>query len=315
MTSGKALLQRWLAARRRRLGHYDRRLLAAAHAQPPDSAAGLLAAAQWRRDLGRSLPHRWVAPLRQRLSHLTAVQRCRALGLLAEVAPQALTGLPADWLAQAAVLPGVAEILGQAHALADAAARSQFEEWVHAHITDGHCLVGNAASLAGRGLGAQIDRAGAVWRFNQWQGGQAVAADVGTRCDVWVLSPALQDAPMPPGLRWAVVSGPDMRFQGRFWPLAQRLQAAGVGVLTVPLPAWRAAVQALQAPPSAGVLMLAWLSRLTGGWQGISGLGIGQGLSTPGAYHLARPGARPGSRHDWAAEAALVARWRAQGLG
>lgn len=310
-----AWLQRWLAAWRRRQGHYDRRLLAAAHAQPLGSAAGLLAAAQWRRDLGRPLPRRWVVPLRQGLAQLSAAQRSRALGLLAEVAPQALDGLPDDWLAQAAQLPGVAEWLGRPSALASLEQRAQFEQWVLAHRTQGHCLVGNAAALAGCGLGAQIDRAGAVWRFNQWQGGQAAAADVGTRCDVWVLSPALQDAPLPPGLRWAVVSGPDMRFQGRHWPLAQRLQAAGVAVLTVPLPAWRAAVEALQAPPSAGVLALAWLSQLAGGWQGLRALGIGQGLATPGSYHLARPGARPGSRHDWAAEAALVAHWRAQGLG
>ena len=40
--------------------------------------------------------------------------------------------------------------------------------------------------------------------------------------------------------------------------------------------------------------------------QGLRALGIGEGLATPGAYHLARPGARPGSRHDWAAEAVGV---------
>jgi Glycosyltransferase family 29 (sialyltransferase) len=311
----KAWLARWAGARRRRRGQYDRRLLAAAHDRLTGSVAGLLAAALWRRDLGRPLPARWVATLRRDLGQLSAAARGRALGLLAEVAPSSLTGLPDAWLDAAADLPGVAEALGRPQPLADAAERAAFAEWVCAHLISEHCLVGNAASLAGRGLGPRIDRAGAVWRFNQWQGGAATAADVGSRCDVWVLSPALQDAPLPDGLRWAVVSGPDMRFQGRHWPLARRLQAAGVPVLTVPLAVWRQTVQALQAPPSAGVLMLAWLAQLAGGWRGMTALGIGDGLSATGGYHLARPGARPGSRHDWAAEAALVARWRAQGLG
>lgn len=307
---------RILAALRRRQGRYHRSLLALAHAQAAGGVRHLLAAAELRRDLGRPLPQRWVAPLVQGLAALPPARRARALGLLAEVAPALLPTLPAAVVDGAAGLPpGAAEGLGRPQPLADADVRAAFLAWVQAQRAGGHALVGNAASLAGRGLGAQIDAAAAVWRFNHWQGAGANVMDVGGRCDVWVLAPDVQDAPLPAGLRWAVVSGPDPRFRLTRWPLAERLQQAGVAVLTVPLPAWRRAVQALQAPPSAGVLLLSWLGGLPGGWQGVSALGIGDGAAAGGRYHLAQPSARPGARHAWAAEAALIARWRAQGLG
>ncbi|MBQ0959953.1 glycosyltransferase family 29 protein [Ideonella sp. 4Y11] len=306
---------RILAALRRRQGRYHRSLLALANAQAVGGGHHLLAAAELRRDLGRPLPQRWVAPLVQGLAALPPARRARALGLLAEVVPALLPTLPAAVVDGAADLPpGAAEQLGRPQPLADAEARAAFLAWVQAQRAGGHALVGNAATLAGRRLGAQIDASAAVWRFNHWQGAGAHALDVGGRCDVWVLAPDVQDAPLPAGLRWAVVSGPDPRFRLTRWPLAERLRQAGVPVLTVPLPVWRSAVQSLQAPPSAGLLMLAWLGSLPGGWQGVSALGIGEGVAAGGRYHLAQPAARPGRRHDWSAEAALVARWRAQGL-
>lgn len=309
-----ALWSRWQAARRRAGGRYDPVLLAWAYrAARGGAVADLCRLALWRRDLGRPLPRRWVAPLRDGLAQLPAAQRCLALGLLAEAAPAALAGLPAGWLDEAARQPGVALALGRAQPLAPVAT---FEAWLAAQRPRGHCVVGNAASLAGRGLGAQIDAAGVVWRFNHWQGPAAQAADQGRRCDVWVLSPALRQAPLPAGLRWAVLSGPDVRYTQRGWGLVTRLQQAGVGVVCVPLPVWRGCVAALQAPPSAGLLSLAWLrgqGAAPAPWAGVRALGIGEGRAA--AYHLADRRARAGSRHDWDAEAALLARWRAEGLG
>lgn len=302
MLAPGALLRLW-AARRRAAGRYDRATLAALAAAARRGGAAALC--QWllfRRDLGRPLPRRWVVPLQAALPRLGAHWRRRALGLIAEVAPQRLG--PDDW----APLPGLGEV-------EQSAQRQAFAAWLAQRRADGVCVVGNAAGLAGQGLGPQIDAQGVVWRFNRWPRDRV--ADIGGRCDVWAVSPDL-DVPLPPALpAWVLLSGPDPRWQLGRWPLGERLAAAGVPVVCVPLPVWRRLVARLGAPPSAGLLSLAWLQALAGHeapWQGFSAPGIGSGHSADGRYHLGDARAAPGRRHQWAREAALVAEWRSQGL-
>jgi hypothetical protein len=173
------------------------------------------------------------------------------------------------------------------------------------------CVVGNAAALTGSGLGAEIDRAGLVVRFNHWRGYASDPRDLGTRISAWVSAPGF-GSPGPEPVDWIVVSGPDACYHLRDWSVFRQRLEAGAPVLTVPLPAWRSLVRSLEAPPSAGVLMLAWLRELRGGWSGLMAAGIGHGGSV--RYHHAdrRAGASP--RHAWAKEAALVQAWAAQGL-
>jgi hypothetical protein len=313
---------RWLAARRRAAGRYDRETLRlrwrAAQAGGPAEA---LALARCRHDLGLPSGGAERRALRDALPGLPAPARGQAVALLARGGPDALTDLPAAWLEAAADRwPGVAEALGRPHPLADVARRQAFLEWVRSRAAaGGHLVVGNAGALAGRGLGPAIDAAAAVWRFNRWQGTAASPADQGLRCDVWVVSPDVQDAAPPPGLRWAIVSGADPRFSVADWRLAERLAGQGVAVLTVPLPVWRGCVRQLGAPPSAGVLALAWLSALAADprdpWRGVASVGIAEQALVGASYHLAQSGARPGRRHAWPAERDWVERWRAAGLG
>jgi hypothetical protein len=114
-------------------------------------------------------------------------------------------------------------------------------------------------------------------------------------------------------VQWVVMAGPDVRYTLRHWNLVLPLLSSGARVLTVPLNVWRKLVLRLQAPPSAGVLLLQWLHDLNDGWQGISAAGIGAWTGT-GAYHLALANHQADSRHQWPAEHALVAQWRQQGL-
>ncbi|NDY90897.1 glycosyltransferase family 29 protein [Ideonella livida] len=169
----------------------------------------------------------------------------------------------------------------------------------------GVCVVGNGAGLLGQGRGAQIDAHALVVRFNHWP--RDAVADLGQRVDLWVCAPAVAIAPRgpgfePPAAHWTVVSGPG------WW------SAASAGHLAVPLAVWRTLVKTLNAPPSAGVLTLAWLRELNGGWTGLQVTGIGRGPASAGRWHLARAGRRQGGRHDWGAEAALLSRWRREGL-
>lgn len=315
------------AKRRRRKGLYDRRTLAgfakAARGGRIGGATRALAYAMFLRDLGRPLPKRWAARLADELVGLAPSQQRVALGLIAENMPDRLAALPVDTGGALKLPPAVYLHLGEAArsplALIDAMQeqwRADFAAWLGTHRRGrGLCVVGNAAALGGSRLGEAIDDRGGVVRFNQFAQAPSHAVDIGRRLDVWVLSPRYR-GPVPRSVQWVVVAGPDVRYTLGNWDTVLPLLQAGSKVLTVPLAVWRGLVTRLQAPPSAGVLMLNWIWGLgnDSAWSGIAAAGIGVGLSASGAYHLAIPGHRAVARHNWHEEQALVAEWSGQGL-
>jgi hypothetical protein len=296
-----ALPLRWAARQRRARGRYDRQTLRLfQRAQRTGDVCALLDYLSFRRDLGHALHPRHVAPLLAQLAALPDRERWRAAALLSEVdaaPPQVWEALPA----------GAGLTTAAPH---QECWRRSFGALVDESRSRGICVVGNAGALAGQGLGARIDAAGTVIRFNRFQSNVDQATDIGSRTSVWVTSPSYQGP--RPDVDWVVVSGPDMCFQLRNWALLTPRLLAARPVLSVPLSVWRDLVKVLNAPPSAGVLMLAWLCRLGGGWAGITAAGIGVG--TQGRYHLADLRKRAGTRHAWAAEASLIEVWAAQGL-
>ncbi|MEW5789212.1 MAG: glycosyltransferase family 29 protein [Pseudomonadota bacterium] len=175
------------------------------------------------------------------------------------------------------------------------------------------CVVGNAASMNGCGLGAAIDAHDCVVRFNQFLGPHTRAEDVGTRTHVWVRMPGVPRPGVPMPEDWVVLSGPDVRFRSSNWQAMAPVIAAGLPILTVPLACWREVVAQLGAPPSAGVLFLAWLRSLRA--QGLAGVGLtgfSRRVREGEAYHHAVPGKQPGLRHEWIGERALLADWVAR---
>ena len=118
-------MQRWWAPvmtaralRRRAAGRYDAITMQLYWAawQARRDALSLCRLAAFRRDLGYPVPRRWVLDLRIGLVDLPPRWRRRALGMLAEAAPASLHGLPADWLRDGRVIPGVAALVGQTRA-------------------------------------------------------------------------------------------------------------------------------------------------------------------------------------------------------
>lgn len=321
-----SFLTRSLGRYRRNKGLYDKltlRCFASAWAST-GAAEDLLNYALFRRDLGYSLPVRWADCLLAAFPDLSSTEQRLALGLLAELDDNYLGCIDRVSLATGLELPPVAAHLSgpdgefSGHALIDRNQqlwRQKFADYLtFAMSSRGVAVIGNSATLRGLQLGADIDQHDLVIRFNHYMGQSALADDVGGRTDLWVVSPGYR-GPLPKEVSWVVMTGPDMRYRLNDWRHVMPFVDQGVPLLTMPLPIWRGLVRVLKAPPSAGVLVLAWLYSLTNcSWQGISFAGIGTGLAKGKRYHASLARHVASERHAWVSEARQVEAWRQQGL-
>jgi hypothetical protein len=177
------------------------------------------------------------------------------------------------------------------------------------------CIVGNAGTICDSKLGSFIDSHDLVVRFNLYRGPKSRDKDIGTRLDLWAMAPGfIPSRPLLHHAPWVAVTGPDVLFRRRNWqPFRQRLTRSKP-VVTIPLPIWRDLVAHLMAPPSAGLLVLAWLAALRKDWQNMHAVGFGVLPSKAISYHHADPRHRPTSRHKWEREKSLLQKWETQGL-
>lgn len=313
------------ARKRRSLGLYDRQTLAL-YVQAVRYGGSLahpwlmLGYLQFLRDMGRVPPRRWLLKLLGEFPRIDAAGRQGVLRLVAEFLPDLMPDLAFRFKGKQALPPALARYAAdadQSHLVeVDALQerwRAEFVRWLQFQREEkGICVVGNAGSLRNKHLGSVIDSHAAVIRFNQFPREDALAQSVGVCTHVWVLSPGYQ-GPVPEGVDWVVIAGPDVRYSLRRWTLLTPLLEGGTKVLTVPLPVWRKLVLRFQAPPSAGVLMLQWLFDMNESWSGIAIAGIGEWLGS-GTYHLALADHQAAGRHQWVKESALVAQWSVNGL-
>ena len=275
----------WADWRRRRgdYGHELRRLRWLAWRDAPD-ALRLQRLAQCWRDHGQRLPGRW----QRALEAACPAGKPRRLALLLD-----------------------SQSGPQVRAMQET--RSAFTAWLRARAAIGPvCVVGNAGSLLMQAQGMHIDAHAAVLRFNRWQSaGQDVATALGRRLDVWVAAPDCREVPQQDPA-WAVITGADPVVAMEAWPAVRALRARGVPVVTVPLDIWKDLVNRLAAPPSAGVLVLAWLLSLELGPGRVCAVGVAEPGEEPS--HVLGARHRRGGRHAWDRERALVAAWRAAGV-
>lgn len=291
----------------------------------------LLALALFRRELGLPLSRRCWQKLYGELEQLSFKQQQQACGLLIEKPVAALDELKSSeslcMHAEQLQMPALLSVLAADTALTPyqqslltvqqrqmqwrLSFAQQVKTWVHAH---GICVVGNAAGMHGACLGQSIDQHSAVVRFNTYADPKLAYEDVGQCINVWGLTPSykLERNATVCG-SYMVLTGPDIRYKLLNWQGLYGAVTSGLIVLTIPLSVWRRLVKLLQAPPSAGLALLAWLHELNGSWRGISVAGFGA-LCPAVDYHAVHRQQAPSSRHNWIAEAQLLQRWVRQGL-
>jgi hypothetical protein len=97
--------------------------------------------------------------------------------------------------------------------------------------------------------------------------------------------------------------------------MVDRALQQGAKVLTIPYASWIPLVERLQAPASAGILMLQWLIDMLGDPATINVAGF-QPLwpNSSAQYHYRTPRHRAGRRHNWLGEREILIEWSQRGL-
>ncbi|RLJ20365.1 hypothetical protein DJ031_06055 [bacterium endosymbiont of Escarpia laminata] len=301
--------------------------------------ANLTAYLRFRRDLGLAAPSRLLKPLLASFVSFNTVTQRWVFNWLLEGRGEALDDFPSDILrnlaesspaAAAAMTQRGEQITSEAKTLATLQKmqevwRDEFTTYLSAN-RDSICVVGNAATAANSTIGRSVDTFNVVFRFNRFSTETSCAVsdgkpttqlqEVGRRLDVWVCAPNLQ-TPYPPAVEaveWVVIAGPDVRYHLADWGNIISLLDVHKKVLTVPLSVWRMLVRDLKAPPSAGILCLAWVIEMRGAPEGLKAAGFQRQSVTGMRYHYALHRHKPSRRHNWEGERALLHHWEMQGL-
>ena len=149
----------------------------------------------------------------------------------------------------------------------------QFSHYLKSNIKS-VCVVGNSYSSEEKVLGSRIDSMSIVVRFNSYFSDDIeVKKNRGEKTNVWITSPnfIFPDKPSEEDcIDWVIISGPDICFTMSKWSEVNKNLRRGSKVITPPLHIWRQLVSVLEAPPSAGVLIIAWFIEILGNPRGLS---------------------------------------------
>ncbi len=164
-------------------------------------------------------------------------------------------------------------------------------------------VVGNAPTRLRQEHGAAIDACDEVIRFNRTELSSSTWRHIGTRTDLWIMNASTPIAHLPRDAQAIAISGaPQFIRPSRFWRSVVRRCALPISGLSPT--AWYSLVHTLQAPPSAGLLMLETL-RLEAPEAQIRAFGFTlQRAAGSGDDPVDRD--KVSARHHWVAEAAWL---------
>lgn len=177
----------------------------------------------------------------------------------------------------------------------------------------GICIVGNAGNMSSSALGHAIDAAGFIVRFNAFKSGGDFTIDLGKQCNLWCVTPSFKPSVLHTP-DWLLVTGPEMQYQLVDWSAFYPFCKAQVPILTLPLEVWQQLVGELQAPPSAGLSVLAFFYWLLDSWIGVSVAGFGALSEIRTNYHYMSAKNKASQRHNWEGEKRILTRWLKEGL-
>ncbi len=152
-----------------------------------------------------------------------------------------------------------------------------------------------------------------VIRFNNYCSDE----QCGKNINVWVKSPNFYepDKLLNVNVGWTIISGPDICYTMSDWSRVKLTLENGGKVLTPPLELWQELVGILKAPPSAGLLIIMWITQITGKLDGLSVAGF-QSFSDDEQeqYHHSSSTHKAGARHNWQEEKKLLRVCQKDGL-
>ena len=184
--------------------------------------------------------------------------------------------------------------------------RQELFEYLHSKSV---AVVGNGTSLANTNMGQSIDSNTIVCRFNHFPEIGDVTNDVGHRTDIWITSPDVLNEKkiLPNTLTWVIISGGDVRYTLQNWGGAINHLKHGRRIITIPLEVWSSLVKQFQAPPSAGILWLHYLSTHQHLNVTIHAYGFDKTDTNYQHYHIGSKSFKPSSRHAWGKEKEYLA--------
>lgn len=292
----------------------------------------LLSYALFRRDLGDTLPKRWRAMIQRDFHQLSPQRNLIATNLCLEPQATCPMGLPLSLLPPLEVIQSPAALFCINKKMPARLTSTQLgwlevferqDQWradfrrkliLQAEQKD-ICVVGNAGVMRDSALGSIIDQHDCVVRFNTFSSAQTDLDDMGEKHTVWVVTPAFRVEQAPAAFSGSIVlTGPDMQYRMLDWSGLRVFRELELPLLTVSLPVWREMVRELAAPPSAGILFLAWLKSMLGSWAGVSVAGFSALVAAEASYHYTDTKHGASVRHNWAGESVILRRWQNEGL-
>lgn len=172
------------------------------------------------------------------------------------------------------------------------------------------CIVGNAPTLVGKGLGSVIDNNQLVIRFNSYNTDYPYSEDYGVKTDIWVRMPFHPYVRREPesSLKLVIFTGSNRLYRSYTeWAGVLEYVESGLPVQFFPPNEFYELQKILGAPPTAGLMLCYMLYKIVGPLrpEHYYGFSFTEEQSEPLAYHYSDQNAKSSSRHHWDKEAAF----------